>query len=126
MSITKLLDKRIKWGILRHTKTGHILTDFQGSGNTSYRLYPFAEYVSEPGVNYLVAEKLEIGDIERGQSAAGLRVKGEHQEYYMSVGNMAELLRAVADGRIGLFGGKFCGLFTFTKQGQNVSLTPAK
>lgn len=124
MSITKLFDKRVKWGVLRHPKSGHILTDYQG--RSYHCVHPFDEYESEPGVNYLVHDSLEIGDTERGQSAAGLRVQGKTQDYYMSVGNMAELLRAVADGRIGVHDGKFCGLFTFTKQGQNVSLTPAK
>lgn len=126
MQTTKVFDKRQKWGVYRHERTGHLLTDFQGSGNTAYRLYPSAEYVAEPGTNFVITDIISIGDIERGQSAAGLRVKGSTQDYYMSVGNMAELLRAVADGRIGVVDGKFVGLFTFVKQGQNVSLTPAK
>lgn len=116
MKATKVIVDKMKWGVFRHKDTGHFLTDYTGHRTLGY--------VMEPGVNYVVEDTLRIGNIERGQSAAGLRVKGDDQTYYMSVGNMAETLRAVADGRLILVGGGFRGLWTFTKQGNTISITP--
>lgn len=78
------------------------------------------------GINVVLEGAVEIGSVSRGRSAAGCTVTCEGQTYYMSIGNVVETLRLLAEGRrlISTPDGKVMGLWTFAKQGTTISLTP--
>lgn len=110
------------WGAMRN-QDGIFLTEYVRSTN-DYTDYKGDTWTAKKGVNYVIHDDLEIGESVRGRSSAGCHVKGDRQTYYMSIGNIVKMLQMVAQGKLSVENGKISGNFTFTKQGDTISLTP--
>lgn len=101
-------------------------TEYLHETNSPHRPDGPTTFTVRQNTNIILEGSIRIWKVLRGRSAAGCEVMDrDGQRYYMSIGNVVETLRHLADGSLKATGdGWITGTWTLRKQGDTVSLTP--